>query len=192
MWNAIRIQFVFKGSKRMITEIRGRKLKPLFSSDEILKRVAELGAQITEDYTGKNPVLIGVLKGAFIFLADLVRSIDFHVELDFIRISSYKNGMEPGDIELIMDTSIPLRDRHVILFEDILDTGVTLKFIKDKILSREPASFKICVLIDKKERRQFHINADYVGFEINEGFIVGYGIDWGEQGRNIPGIYVVE
>jgi len=176
----------------MIAEIRGRKLKLLFSSDEILRRVAELGIQITEDYRGKNPILIGVLKGAFVFLADLMRHIDLPMEVDFVRISSYKSGMESGDIEFIMDVSTPLGGRHVILVEDILDTGITLRFICDKILSRGPASFKICTLTDKKERRQVDIKADYVGFEIEEGFIVGYGIDWGEEGRNIPEIYVIE
>lgn len=176
----------------MITEIQGRKLKPLFSSEEILKRVAELGAQIREDYIGKSPIFIGVLKGAFMFLSDLIRYINFPVQVDFIRISSYKRGMKSGDIELIMDTSIPLKGRHVVLVEDILDTGITLKFISDRILSRGTASFKTCVLIDKKERREVHIKADYVGFEVEKGFIVGYGIDWGEEGRNIPRIYVVE
>ncbi len=176
----------------MITEIRGRKLKLLFSSDKILRRVTDLGIQIAEDYRGKNPIFIGVLKGAFVFLADLMRYIDFPVQVDFVRISSYKNGMEPGDVEFIMDVSSPLGGRHVILVEDILDTGITLRSICDRILSRDPASFKICTLIDKKERRQVDIKADYVGFEIEEGFIVGYGIDWGEEGRNIPEIYVIE
>lgn len=176
----------------MINEIRGRKLKLLYSQDEILKRVAQLGTQIGEDYRGKNPIFIGVLKGAFIFLADLIRRIDFPVQIDFVRMSSYKDGMEPSNIELIMDTSMPLMGRHVILVDDILDTGNTMTFICDKISSMCPASFKICVLIDKRERRRVNIEPDYVGFEIKEGFIAGYGIDWAEEGRNIPGIYVVD
>ncbi len=176
----------------MITEIRGRKLRLLIPASEIQKRVRELGQQITKDYSQKNPVLIGILKGGFIFLADLVRQIDFNVEIDFIRASSYKEGMEPGEIELVTDVRTSLKGRHVILIEDMLDTGVTLNYLKSVIRSKEPASLKICALIDKKERRQVEIDADYVGFDIEEGFIVGYGTDCGEMGRNLPGVYVLE
>ncbi len=176
----------------MITEIQGRKLRLLIPASEIQERVRELGQQITKDYSQKNPVLIGILKGGFIFLADLVRQIDFNVEIDFIRASSYKEGMEPGEIELVTDVISPLKGRHVILIEDMLDTGVTLNYLKSVIHSKEPASLKICALIDKKERRQVEIDADYVGFDIEEGFIVGYGTDCGEMGRNLPGVYVLE
>ena len=176
----------------MITEIQGRKLRLLIPAPEIERRVKELGKRITEDYRGKSPVLIGILKGGFIFLADLVRQIDFNVEIDFVRASSYKEGMEPGEVELVTDTVTPLGGRHVILVEDMLDTGVTLDFLKSAILSKEPASFSICALIDKKERRQVDIDADYVGFEVAQGFIVGYGTDCGEMGRNLPGVYVLE
>lgn len=176
----------------MITEIQGRKLRLLIPASEIQERVRELGLQITKDYSQKNPVLIGILKGGFIFLADLVRQIDFNVEIDFIRASSYKEGMEPGEIELVTDVISPLKGRHVILIEDMLDTGVTLNYLKSVIHSKEPASLKICALIDKKERRQVEIDADYLGFDIEEGFIVGYGTDCGEMGRNLPGVYVLE
>jgi hypoxanthine phosphoribosyltransferase len=176
----------------MIGEIQGRKPRLLISASDIEKRVGELGLQITKDYSGKSPVLVGILKGGFIFLADLVRQIDFYVEIDFIRASSYKEGMEPGEIELVTDVITPLEGRHVILVEDMLDTGITLDFLKSAILSKRPASLGICALIDKKERRQTDIRADYVGFEVEEGFIVGYGTDCGEMGRNLPGIYVLE
>ncbi|MFI5322116.1 MAG: hypoxanthine phosphoribosyltransferase [Thermodesulfobacteriota bacterium] len=176
----------------MITEIQGRKLKLLISASDIERRVRELGKQITNEYSQLNPVLIGTLKGGFIFLADLVRQIDFNVEIDFIRASSYKEGMEPGDIELVTDLITPLEGRHAILVEDMLDTGITLNFLKSVILSKRPASLKICALIDKKERRQINIRADYVGFDIKEGFIVGYGTDCGEMGRNLPAIYVLD
>ncbi len=176
----------------MITEIRGRKLRQLISSSEISRRISELGAEITADYRHKDPVLVGILKGGFMFLSDLVRQIDFNTEIDFVRASSYKEGMEPGEIELIADVTTPLEGRHVLLIEDMLDTGVTLSFLKEVIDSKNPASVKICAFINKKERREVPIEADYVGFDIEDGFIVGYGTDWGEMGRNLPGIYVVE
>jgi hypoxanthine phosphoribosyltransferase len=176
----------------MITEIQGRKLRLLISASDIEEKVKDLGKRITEDYRDKNPILIGILKGGFIFLADLVRQIDFNVEIDFVRASSYKEGMEPGEIELVTDAATPLKGRHVVLVEDMLDTGITLTFLKSVILSKEPASLKICALIDKKERRQIDIDADYAGFDIKEGFIVGYGTDCGEIGRNLPGVYIME
>lgn len=176
----------------MITEIQGRKLRLLISAPEIERKVKELGKRITEDYRDKNPVLIGILKGGFIFLADLVRHVDINVEIDFVRASSYKEGMEPGEVELVTDAVIPLKGRHVVLVEDMLDTGITLDFLKSVILSKQPASLRICALIDKRARRQVDIGADYVGFDVGEGFIVGYSTDCGEAGRNLPGVYVLE
>jgi hypoxanthine phosphoribosyltransferase len=176
----------------MITEIKGRMLKRVISVKAISKRVTELGRQITDDYRGKDPILVGILKGAFVFLSDLMRNIDLSVQIDFIRISTYKSGMKPGEIDLIMDISMPIRDRHVILVEDIVDTGVTLKFISDKILERTPASYRICALIDLKQRREVNVKLDYVGFELENGFIVGYGLDMAEEGRNLPNLYNVE
>ena len=176
----------------MITEIRGRKLKLLLSSSEISKRVSELGREIAADYENKDPLLICVLKGGFIFLADLVRNIDFNVQIDFIRISTYKEAMEPGDIELITDATVPIAGRHVLLVEDLLDTGITMSFIKETLLARNPESLKVCALINKRERREVDVKADYLGFSIENGFIVGYGTDWGETGRNLRDIFLVE
>jgi len=176
----------------MIEEIQGRKLRLLIPASDIKKKVGELAGRISEDYRDKNPVFVGILKGGFIFLADLVRELDFNVEIDFVKASSYKEGMEPGEIELIMDVTAPLRGRHVLLVEDMLDTGVTLHFLKSVIESKEPASLRLCALIAKKERRQVDIDADYTGFDIGEGFIVGYGTDCGEMGRNLPSVYVLE
>lgn len=176
----------------MITEIEGRTLKRVITEKSIRMKVAELGRQITDDYTGTTPILVGILKGAFVFLSDLMRHIDLSVQIDFIRISTYKNGMKPGEIDLIMDVSLPIRDRHVILVEDIVDTGITLKFISDRILERNPASYCICALIDLKHRRETNVKLDYVGFELEEGFLVGYGLDMGEQGRNLPSIYNID
>lgn len=176
----------------MIEEIQGRKLRLLIPASDIKKKVGELAGRISEDYRDKNPVFVGILKGGFIFLADLVRELDFNVEIDFVRASSYKEGMEPGEIELLTDVTTAIRGRHVLLVEDMLDTGVTLHFLKSVIQSKEPASLRLCALIDKKERRQVDIDADYTGFDIGEGFIVGYGTDCGEMGRNLPSVYVLE
>jgi len=176
----------------MLKEINGRELNILISSSEISKRVGELGKQITEDYAGKNLLIIGILKGGFIFVADLIRSIELKTEIDFIRVSSYKNEMNPGEVELVTDLGMPIINRDVLLVEDLLDTGGTLEFIRDHILSKKPASFKICTLLNKKKPRESRINADYVGFEIDDKFVVGYGTDFAEQGRNLPDIYVVE
>jgi hypoxanthine phosphoribosyltransferase len=176
----------------MITEIQGRTLKRVIPEKAIKMKVAELGRQITDDYTGKAPILVGILKGAFVFLSDLMRHIDLSVQIDFIRISTYKSGMKPGEIDLIMDISMPISDRHVILVEDIVDTGITLKFISDRILERNPESYRICALIDLKHRRGVDVKLDYVGFELEEGFLVGYGLDMGEQGRNLPSIYNID
>lgn len=176
----------------MPKHINSRSLKPLITSAQITTRVSELGAEITTDYRDKNPLLIGVLKGGFIFLADLVRHIATDVEVDFIRTSSYKNGMTPGDLELITDTSIPVKNRHVLIIEDLIDTGVTLSFIMEHLKSKEPASLKVCTLINKHERLKIDIKPEYIGFDVKSGFIIGYGTDWGEKGRNYPDIYVVE
>lgn len=176
----------------MPKSINARPLKPLISSEEISKRVRELGGEITRDYEGKSPLLIGVLKGGFVFLADLVRHIELEVEIDFVRVASYGDKESPGQPELLLDVRVPVKDRDVILVEDLLDTGGTLEFVKEVIMLREPASFKICALVSKKERRVSELEPDYLGFEIERGFIVGYGTDWAERGRNLPAVYVLE
>jgi len=176
----------------MIKEINGRKFELLVTSEDITKKVEELGKQITQDYNEKNILIIGILKGSFIFLADLIRGIENRTEIDFIRVSSYKSKMAPGDLEHVMDLGTQLKNRHVLLVEDLLDTGGTLTYIKDLILSRKPASFKICALITKNKSREKNIDPDYVGFEIEDKFIVGYGTDFAEEGRNLPDIYVIE
>ena len=176
----------------MAKEIRGRKLNLLIKSSEIKQKVHDLGEQITNDYKDKNLLIVGILKGSFIFLADLIRSIDINTEIDFIRISSYKNEMTPGKVELVTDLGVPINDRDVLIVEDLLDNGGTLNFIREEILSKQPATFKTCVLLNKKRTRQFEIRIDYIGFEIDDKFVVGYGTDFAEEGRNLPDIYVVE
>ncbi len=176
----------------MISAVSGQETKLLLSSDEISKRVSQLGREITQDYKDKDLVIVGVLKGGFIFLADLIRHIKLKAEIDFIRVSSYKEGMEAHDIELITDTIISLKDRHVLLVEDLIDTCGTLDFIKKTIMSKNPASFRICALIKKKKSRETKIAVNYIGFEIDDKFIIGYGTDLAEKGRNLPDIYVIE
>ncbi|TDJ01455.1 MAG: hypoxanthine phosphoribosyltransferase [Candidatus Dadabacteria bacterium] len=176
----------------MISAVSEQETKLLLSSDEISKRVSQLGREITQDYKDKDLVIVGVLKGGFIFLADLIRHIKLEAEIDFIRVSSYKEGMEARDIELISDTAISLKDRHVLLVEDLIDTCRTLDFIKKTIMSKNPASFQICALIKKKKSREAKIAVNYIGFEIDDKFIIGYGTDLAEKGRNLPDIYVIE
>jgi len=173
-------------------EIAGKNPRLIISADEIAARVQGLGKELAAAYEGKNPVLVGVLKGSFIFLADLAREIRCEAEIDFVQVSSYGEGTSHGGLELLMRPSIPLSGRHVILVEDILDTRVTSSFLQDLLLSKGPASFALCALLDKRERREVEIEADYVGFAIESGFIVGYGTDYAEAGRNLPGIYVLD
>ena len=175
----------------MITELNGRQIKPLISEEEIQSRVAELGAELSRDYEGKNALLVGILKGSFIFLSDLIRQINLDLEIDFIRVSSYRDSENPGNIDLKEDISSSMRGRDRIVVEDLFDTGATAEYIKSKILSTEPASLKTCALVSKLERRNFAIKPDYMGFEIEKGFIVGYGMDYDERARNLPGIYVL-
>ncbi len=176
----------------MSIEINGHKFKVLIPSPDITSKVVELGNLICLDYKGKDLVLVCVLKGGLIFLADLIRNIDINAEIDFIRVSSYKDAMKPGDIELINDITIPLKNRDVLLVEDLIDSGATLYFMRKHILSKHPKSLKICTLIRKNKSSQINIEIDYVGFVIEDSFIVGYGTDYAELGRNLADIYVIE
>jgi len=167
-------------------------LKVLISRDRIAKRVAELGAAITHDYAGEPVILIGVLKGATIFLADLARHISLDATFDFISVSSYGNGkMHSGEVKLNKDVDNSMEGRNVILVEDILDTGLTLRYITGLLAGHKPKSLKIAALLDKVSRRQVPIKGDYVGFEIPDEFVVGYGLDYAERYRNLPDVCVV-
>lgn len=158
-----------------------------FSEEMIQKRVRELGAQLTADYAGKNPLLIGVLKGSFIFLADLAKALDIKCEFEFIAASSYGGGTETsGVVKLQKDVDSAVENRHVIIVEDILDTGLTLDCLRRYFMGLHPASFKICTFLDKPARRKAQIKADYVGFECIDAFYVGYGLDYDGHYRNLP------
>ena len=159
----------------------------LFTAEELEKRVAELGTHITQEYQGKEVLVIGVLKGANVFLGDLIRQIDLPLEIDFIAATSYGNSTESsGVVRLLKDLDYPIEDRHVVLVEDLIDTGLTLKYLAENLKARQPASFKICTLLDKPERRKVDIKVDYKGFDIPDEFIVGYGIDYSQKYRNLP------
>ena len=161
----------------------------LFSSAEIADRVAALGSEITRDYEGKSVVLIGVLKGAAIFLSDLARSIAIDATFDFVAVSSYGRArVSSGAVKLIKDIDNPIEGKHVILVEDILDTGLTLSYLRQLMLQHKPASLKIATCLDKPERRLVPIEADYVAFKIPNHFVIGYGMDFAEVYRNVEDI----
>jgi len=165
----------------------------LFTRDQIAAKVAELGAQITADLAGEAVVLIGVLKGAAIFLADLAREIKLDVSFDFIAVSSYGSANQhSGEVKLVKDVDQSMEGKNVILVEDILDTGLTLTYIGKLLQAHQPKSVRIAALLDKPSRRIEPIRADYVGFQISDQFVVGYGLDFAERYRNLPDICIVE
>ena len=160
--------------------------KILLDADTIQKRVRELGDEITRDYQGKEPVVICMLKGAVYFFADLTKNIKLPIMIDFARLSSYRSGTTSGQMELIYDITAKIEGRDVILVEDIVDSGKTLKYFIELLKKRNPTSVKVCAFIDKKERREVDISADYVGFDIPCGFVIGYGMDYAEKYRELP------
>ena len=166
-----------------------QKMEVLFSREQLAERVHALGTQISADYAGQAIVLIGVLKGAAIFLSDLARSITVDNTFDFVAVSSYGRArVSSGQVKLIKDIDNPIEGKHVILVEDILDTGLTLTYLRQLMLQHKPASLKIATCLDKPDRRLVPIEADYVGFKIPNQFVIGYGMDYAEVYRNIPDI----
>jgi hypoxanthine phosphoribosyltransferase len=170
-----------------------QELKLLFSKKEIAEAVARLAREISADYADKRVVLVAVLKGAFVFLADLVRQLTIPAEIEFMRIASYGSRKESsGEITVKKDVEIPLADTDVLIVEDIVDTGLSLKFLIDHLREHNPASLKVCALVDKQSRREIEVQVDYTGFAMADGFIVGYGIDFNEQYRSLPEIFIVD
>jgi len=167
--------------------------KVLISQQEIAARIIQLSSEITSAYRDKNPLLIGILKGSFVFMADLVRVLDFPLEVDFIGLSSYGAGKESsGKVRVRRSPGSEVRGRHVLVVEDIVDSGLTLAFLKDYLLEKKPASLKLCALTDKPERHRVPVNIDYLGFTVPNKFLVGYGLDWNEKYRNLPDICVLD
>ena len=170
-----------------------KNLDILITEENIKKRVSELGKKISIDYKGKEIVAIGILKGAWVFMADLVREIEIPVMCDFIGVSSYGDAAVSSErVKLISDIRIPIDGRDVLLIDDIIDTGFSIKFVKDYIESKNPAGIKMCVLLDKPSRRKEDIHVDYTGFTIPDRFVVGYGLDYAEKYRNLPYIAAVK
>ncbi len=169
------------------------KPKILLGRKEIAATVKRLAVEINRDYEGKNPLLIGILKGSFIFMADLVRLLDFPLAVDFIRVSSYGTGRESsGKIKVVQGLSTPVKGRDVLVVEDIVDTGLTVAFLLDYLRKKRPSSLKLCALADKPSRRRVPLPIDYLGFIVPDKFLVGYGLDWDEKFRNLPDICVLE
>ncbi|BEQ15561.1 hypoxanthine phosphoribosyltransferase [Desulfoferula mesophila] len=166
------------------------QIKVVFSPEEIQRRVRELAEQITSDFAGQEPIMLGVLKGCFIFLSDLVRQVDLPLEIDFVRLASYgSSDTSSGRVQLVKAPEISIKGRPVLVVEDIIDTGNTLKWLVEYLEGMQPSSVNLCVLVDKAERREVEVEVDYVGFKVPDGFLVGYGLDFDERFRFLPGIY---
>jgi hypoxanthine phosphoribosyltransferase len=176
------------------TEFTSSNLEVMYSADEIATRIRELGDELTREYAGKELVLVGILKGSCVFLADLMRSIDLPMKIDFMAVSSYKDEMRSsGDVEILKDLTNPIRDKHVLIIEDIIDTGLTLTRLIELLGSRGAASIKIATFLDKPEPRiKKELVVDYRGFVIPNKFVVGYGLDAAGRYRNLPFIGVVK
>ena len=165
----------------------------LITEDQIQRRVAELGARITVDFANEDVLIIAVLKGAMLFLADLMRHIDLPLAVDFLAVSSYGRGTEStGVVRILKDLDEPIEDRHVIIVEDIIDSGRTLDYLLRMLRQRSPATLHVCTLLDKRERREIEVPVDYAGFDVPDAFVVGYGLDYAEHYRQLPFIGVLK
>lgn len=168
------------------------RLSPLHAPEEIGAAVRRIAARLDADFRDEKPILVGVLKGAFVFLADLVRAMTVPAEIDFVRAASYGKGTETsGKVVLLMDMDIPVAGRSVVLIDDIVDSGLTLDFLRRMIEARSPRDVRICALLDKPSRRQVPVPIDYLGFTVPDRFVVGYGIDYQERHRTLPGIFTL-
>jgi hypoxanthine phosphoribosyltransferase len=173
--------------------IRQSQLSILITREEIEQTVVRLAHEVESDYQGKHPLLVGVLKGSFVFMADLIRHLDVPLELDFVRVCSYGDGQESsGIVRLVQSLSMPVKGRDVLVIEDIVDTGITISFVLEYLREQKPASLRLCALTDKPSRRRVPVAIDYVGLTVPDKFIVGYGLDCDERFRNLPDICVME
>lgn len=180
-------------SAHIESEFRNPNLDVLYSEEKIQNRIREIGAEITRDYAGRNPLLIGVLKGACFFLSDLLRAIDTRLSIEFMAISSYGSSTRTsGEVRILKDLDVAVEGRDIIVVEDIVDTGLTLSYLLANLKSRGAASVKLVALLDKFERREREVKIDYLGFSIPDHFVVGYGLDFAERYRNLPFIAVLK
>ncbi len=176
-----------------VSEFNNPNLEPLLTGVQIQTRISELGAQIARDYAGRNPLLLGVLKGGFVFMSDLVRAIDLKLGVEFMAISSYgASTRSSGEVKIVKDLDVPIEGRDLIVVEDIVDTGLTLSYLLANLASRGAASVKLAALLNKQERRLREVKIDYLGFDIPDAFVVGYGLDFTERYRNLPYIAVLK
>ncbi len=175
-----------------MSRLDGTDVKVLLSEEVLRARVAALGAEITRDYAGRPLKLVGVLKGSFMFMADLARAIDLPCKMDFIGTTSYQGTKTTGVVRITSDLSRPIDGEHILLVEDIVDTGLTMRYLLDNLATRKPASVKICALLEKPARAQVVIPIDYKGFSIPDEFVVGFGLDWDGRFRNLPFLGVVQ
>jgi hypoxanthine phosphoribosyltransferase len=180
-------------SAQLTSEFSNPNIETLISEEQIRDRIQELGRQITRDYAGLNPLLIGVLKGACFFLSDLMRAVDTRLGIEFMAISSYGSSTRTsGEVRIMKDLDVPIEGRHILVVEDIVDTGLTLSYLLANLKSRGAATVKLAALLDKFERRQKEVTIDYLGFKIPDEFVVGYGLDFAERYRNLPYIGVLK
>ena len=167
--------------------------KVLISEEELSKKVEELAGEISEDYKGCEVLVVTLLKGGVMFSVDLMRKLTVPVEIDFMNVSSYGSSSKTsGVVKIDKDLDKPIAGKHVLLVEDIIDSGLTLNYVKENLLSREPASLKICTILDKPSRRKTHVDVDYTGFEIPDEFVVGYGLDYAQKHRNLPYVGILK
>ncbi|MDP2917608.1 MAG: hypoxanthine phosphoribosyltransferase, partial [Dehalococcoidia bacterium] len=165
------------------------KPQVLYTKDDIGATIRRLAVEIARDYRDKHPLLVSILKGSFVFTADLIRLLDFPLEVEFVRLSSYGGNKESsGKIKVVQRLHFPIKGRHVLVVEDIVDTGLTINFLLEHLRRKKPASLKLCSLLDKPSRRKVPVNIDYLGFTVPDKFIVGYGVDWDEKFRYLPDI----
>jgi hypoxanthine phosphoribosyltransferase len=176
-----------------MSDIQGAVARILISKDALQERIAELGRQISRDYEGKDPMLLCVLKGGYVFLADLTRALSIPHSIDFMAVSSYGSDTESsGVVRILKDLDSDITGRHVLIVEDIIDTGNTLAYLLENLRVRQPASLRICTILSKPSRREVHLHVDYVGFEIPNEFVIGYGLDYAEHYRNLDFIGVLK
>ena len=172
--------------------VGNEKFVPLITEEKIKERIKELGEQITEDYKGKLPIFIGVLNGSFLFLADLVKHVKIHCEIDFFKLSSYGDEkISSGNVKLLKELNADINERHIIVVEDIVDSGLSIKFINELLQNHNPASVKIASLLVKPESLKYKVKIDYIGFEIPNEFVIGYGLDYAQKFRNLNSIYAL-
>ena len=186
------IKSLFKQHPNLMKQIKDKNFVPFIEAERLQNRIKELAQQLNKDYEGKNPLLIGVLNGSFMFIGDLFKSIDIACEVTFIRVASYQSTESTGQVKQILGLKEDIKNRHVVIVEDIVDTGMTMQEVLGQLASNKPASIKILTLLYKPEALKVPLKVHYVGFEIETKFVVGYGLDYDGYGRNLDAIYVLE